>query len=275
MRGILEQVMAEFGLMDILDVLIVAFLFYRVIVLIRHTRAMTLIKGIIALVLATIISDYLGLGTTYWILSNIWTVGILAAVVVFQPELRRALEQLGRGKLFHAPFSSYGEADYPEVVEELIKAVNILAKNKIGALIVIERETGIGDFMETGVQIDSVVSSELLLNIFIPNTPLHDGAVMIRGTRIVAAACYLPLASSPFIAKEVGSRHRAALGITEDTDALAVVVSEELGTIALAEEGKMHQRLDGQSLRKMLLVGQQTSGDLRTMRPFKFWRSNQ
>lgn len=248
----LSQALRDFTIRDIFDIAIVAFLLYRLFLLIRHTRAVSLIKGVIALALATVASSYLRLDTTHWILNNIWTVGMLAVVVVFQPELRRALEQLGRSGLFRPSFGHRIQYDPNALITNIVKATSILSKNKIGALIVLERETGIQDYAETGIRIDALVSSELLLNIFIPNTPLHDGAVIIREGRVMAAACYLPLTSNPFIDKDLGTRHRAALGITEDSDALAVVVSEETGTISVAENGELLRHLDGPSLREHL-----------------------
>ena len=172
--------------------------------------------------------------------------------MVFQPELRRALEQLGRGKFFARPITFLGEEDMSRLITELVRAVQLLVKNRDGALIVVERETGINDFIETGIKLDAVISAELLVNIFVDKTPLHDGAAVIRGDRIIAAGCFLPLTDSPYLSKQLGTRHRAALGVSEISDAVAIVVSEETGTVSVAEEGKLTRYLDEKNLREML-----------------------
>lgn len=239
--------------LDVLDMIIVSYIIYRAILMFKQTRAMALVKGILALLVVTVIAGFLQITTLSWLLNSLWTIGIIAIVILFQPEIRKALEQFGRTGIMIAPsFKQHPETEINDAIEEVIKAVSILSKNKIGALIVWERETGIRDYMETGVPIDSLVSSALLINIFIPNTPLHDGAVMIRKGRIVAAACYLPLTSSDNVSQELGSRHRAAIGISEYSDAVAIVVSEETGTISIAADGKIQRHLDPGTLKEKL-----------------------
>jgi diadenylate cyclase len=248
---------------DFIDIAIVYFVLYRMILLIRGTRAVNLLKGILVILLATAISHTLQLGALNWLLDKILTIGLIAIPVVFQPELRRGLEQLGRGQFFSRSSTVFEVEDHPRLIGELTKATQVLSKNKIGALIIIERESGLGELFETGIPIGAVVSSELLINTFIPNTPLHDGAVMIRGNRIVAASCYLPLSDSAEVSKELGTRHRAAIGVSEQSDAVAIVVSEETGQISIAVNGEITRNLDEQSFREFLsnlLVPAKTSG---------------
>lgn len=238
----------------VIDIGVVSYVFYRLFMLIRGTRAVQLIKGIIVLVVATFASQYLGLREVNWLLKRVMEALIVAIPVVFQPELRRALEQLGRGRLF-TPAPSADELDEEarsRLIDELLRATEMLSKNKIGALLVLERTTGLNDYIETGIKIDGVVSAEFLINIFIPNTPLHDGAVIVRGNRVLAAACFLPLTDQGGLPTELGSRHRAALGISEQSDALALVVSEETGAVSLANAGKLIRSLDSRTLREML-----------------------
>nr|WP_296969939.1 diadenylate cyclase CdaA [Tepidanaerobacter sp. EBM-38] len=238
--------------MDLLDIAIVAFVSYKAIQLIQGTRAVQLLKGLVVLVVSTKLSEWLGLYTINWILRNAMTVGVIALLVVFQPELRRALEQLGRGRFFSTPLLGLGEAEMNKVIDYIASAAEELSKEKTGALIVLEKQTGLNEYIETGVKIEGCVSTELLINIFVPNTPLHDGAVVIRNDRIMAAGCYLPLTENPNLSKELGTRHRAALGVTEESDAVAIVVSEETGVISVAEDGKLSRYLDIKTLKNML-----------------------
>ncbi len=252
----LEQVIniiTRFTWRDILDIVIVSYVFYKVILLIRGTRAEQLIKGLAVILIATLLSGQLGLNSINWLLRQLMTVGLIAIPVVFQPELRRGLEQIGRGKLFTRSNFLYKDTkDFEYMFQELIKAIKVLVKKKIGALIVIERETGLNDIIETGIKIDGRISAELLVNIFIPRSPLHDGAIILRGSQVVAAGCFLPLTENPGLSKELGTRHRAALGITEQSDAAAVIISEETGVISLALDGKLTRYLDEKSLKQML-----------------------
>lgn len=240
------------GLRDLIDMTIVAFAFYKIYTLVRETRAEQLIKGIVVLLVATKISEWLRLFTIHWILQNTMTVGVIALLIVFQPELRRALEYIGRSRFFTKSFIEIKQEDITNVIEEIVEASASLSRQKIGGLIVFERETGLSEIVETGSLINGTVSSGLLINIFIPNTPLHDGAVIIRDDKIRAAACVLPLSENMNINKELGTRHRAALGISEKSDALAIVVSEETGAISIADRGKLSRYVDIKTLRQIL-----------------------
>lgn len=238
---------------SIIDIILVAVVFYKLIMLIKGTRAVQLLKGLAVLLVATTVSRWAGFYTINWLLEKTLTMVFVALPVVFQPELRRALEQLGRGKFFARPIQVLGFEDRTRLISELVKATQVLSKNKIGALIIIERETGINDYLETGTSLDALVSSELVINLFIPKSPLHDGALMIRGDRIVAASCFLPLTESSGISKELGTRHRAAIGISEVSDAVAIVVSEETGVISIANDGALIRYLDEKTLRENLV----------------------
>jgi diadenylate cyclase len=231
---------------DIVDVLIVSYIIYRLIIMVRGTRAVQLLRGIFLLVITWALSTWLNLYTLKWLMNQMFTFGVVTVLIIFQPELRRALEQLGRGKLFTR--SSPEELDISQQINEVIKSVNYLARRKFGALIVFERNTGLNDYIESGIKMESKFSSELLINVFIPNTPLHDGAVIIRGNQIMAAGCYLPLSENPFISKELGTRHRAAIGVTEVCDAISVVVSEETGQVSLAINGQIVRDIKEESL---------------------------
>lgn len=243
----IRGIMSTISLLDVLDMVLVAIVLYKLYVLIRDTRAVALLKGLIVLLVATLVSKWLSLNVINWLLQKTMTVVLVALPIVFQPELRRALEQLGRGRLF-SKSAFLNEEETKNLLEELVRAVAALAKNKIGALLVFERETGLNDYIETGIKIDGLVSSEFLTNIFIPNTPLHDGAAIVRGNRVMAAGCILPLSEDRSLGKELGTRHRAALGISEQADALVVVVSEETGTISVAQGGRLVRFLEPQAL---------------------------
>jgi diadenylate cyclase len=236
---------------SIVDILLVWYVIYKLINLIRGTKAVQLLKGIIVILLVRLVSEYLGLKTLSWIMQQAINWGFLAIIIIFQPELRRALEQLGRGRFFSR--SSNPDDDNPEkTITAILKATEYMAKRRIGALISLERETGMSDYIETGIPLESKISSELLINIFIPNTPLHDGAVIIQKNMVSAAACYLPLSESPFISKELGTRHRAALGISEVTDSITIVVSEETGGISLTKNGELHRDLKTEEFKELL-----------------------
>jgi diadenylate cyclase len=237
---------------DVIDVVIMTYVFYRLILIIRGTRAEQLVKGLVLLLLAMVISDQSGLDTLHWTLRQTMTVGLIAIPIVFQPELRRALEQLGRGKIFKSTYFNWNTQDFEKMLDELIKAIPVLVKKRIGALIVMERSTGLKDWVETGIPVEGVVTAELLINIFFPRSPLHDGAVIIQGNQIVAAGCYLPLTEDPNLGKELGTRHRAGIGITEQSDALAIIISEETGIISVAHDGVLTRYLDEKKLRTML-----------------------
>ncbi|KAB2332167.1 TIGR00159 family protein [Cytobacillus depressus] len=238
-------------LANTVDILLVWYVIYKLIMIVRGTKAVQLLKGIFVILLVKVISDKFHLQTLGWMMEQILTWGFVVIAIIFQPELRRALEQLGRGRFFSRTANQESD-DQEKVVESIVKAVDYMAKRRIGALISIERETGMGDYIETGIQLDSKISSELLINIFIPNTPLHDGAVILQKSQVAAAACYLPLSESPFISKELGTRHRAALGISEVTDSVTVIVSEETGSVSLTKNGELHRDLHSEAFREML-----------------------
>ncbi|MGI6362893.1 MAG: diadenylate cyclase CdaA [Bacillota bacterium] len=235
----------------VIDIAIVLYLLYRLYILIRGTRAVQLLKGLVILVFANLLSQLIGLTVTNWLLEQILTVGIVALPIIFYPELRKALEHLGRGSFFTKPTFLTGD-ERIEAADELVTALVQLSARRIGALVVWEQETGLKDWSETGVNIDAVLTSELVLSIFEPSTPLHDGAVILRGNRVRAASCYLPLSDSPELKVGLGTRHRAGVGITEQSDAIAIIVSEETGAISLAHEGKLTRYLDEKSLRDWL-----------------------
>jgi len=247
---------ADFPILRLLantvDILLVWFVIYKLIMIVRGTKAVQLLKGIFVILLVKIVSDKFQLQTLGWMMQQVLLWGFLAIAIIFQPELRRALEQLGRGRLFSRTSNQEGEGE-EQLVESIVKAVDYMAKRRIGALISIERETGMSDYIETGISLDSKISAELLINIFIPNTPLHDGAVILQKNSVAAAACYLPLSESPFISKELGTRHRAALGISEVTDSITVVVSEETGSVSLTKNGELHRDLKPDAFKQMLV----------------------
>ncbi len=240
---------AQLEPLDILDILLVALAFYIVFLLIRGTQAVQLLRGIIVLVIGILVSSVLPLPAFKWLMRNSLTPLLVAIPVIFQPELRRGLERLGRaGGLINRP----REAVMTLVVTEVARACRRLSEQGHGALIVLERSTGLQDYIETGVPVDARVTADLILTVFFPNTALHDGAIIIREDRIVAAACVLPLSEQMRADRHLGTRHRAAIGITEQTDAIAVVVSEETGMISVAQNGRMVRRLDERRLRSIL-----------------------
>lgn len=232
---------------EAVDIAVVSYIIYKLILLVRGTRAVQLLQGIIVLILVFAVSYIFELYTLQWLMNQLFTIGILAIFIIFQPELRRALEKIGQGSIF-----SFGYADEDQQVHErinqVIDAARYLAERRIGALIVFERETGLSEYIESGTKLDAKVSAPLLINIFIPNTPLHDGAVIIRRGKIAAAGCYLPLSENPFISKELGTRHRAGIGMSEVSDAIVVIVSEETGQISLAIQGQMVRDVREESL---------------------------
>ncbi len=233
---------------DLLDVGIVAFIVYRVLLLIKGTRAMQMLTGLGILGIGFYLSSMFELFTTHWLFSYFFDYLILIIVVLFQDDLRRALTHVGKNPFF----SSASEEQELEMVDEIIRAVKGLAADRIGALIVIERETGLKNFIDTGSQLESHVKAELLQAIFVPSSPIHDGAVIVTGNRVAAAGCFLPLSKDPNIDKRYGTRHRAALGISEDSDALVVLVSEDAGEVHLVNNGKMITNLQPEELRRNL-----------------------
>ncbi|MED1953691.1 diadenylate cyclase CdaA [Brevibacillus centrosporus] len=254
------------------DILLVTYVIYKIIMLIRGTRAVQLLKGIMVIVITWLLSKYFQLTTLHWLMSQAFTFGVLAVVIIFQPELRRALEQLGRGKLFSRSSTIQDDDMVNRLVKEVCKSVTYMAKRRIGALIVIERETGLNDYVETGIAINGRVSSELLINIFIPNTPLHDGAVIMRKDVILAAACYLPLSESNSISKELGTRHRAAIGVSEVSDGMSIIVSEETGQVSFAAHGTMNRNLTEEQLAEILTEQLQPLSKSKSMGSRWHWR---
>ena len=237
--------------LDVLDILVVAFFLNKLYQMLKNTRAASLVKGLLMLVAITFISKWLNLYVINWLLEKFMTMLMFALPVVFQPELRRALEQIGRGKLFRRS-TVLNEIQVETMLEAVATTADDLSRRKIGALMVFERETGLGDYIETGIPIDGLISTALFENIFIPNTPLHDGAVIIRGDRIAAASCLLPLTEARNLSQELGTRHRAAIGLSEQTDALVLVVSEETGAISLARGGGLQRYLTHQDVKDLL-----------------------
>ena len=239
------------GLADIADILIVAVIIYQIIMLTRQTRGSAVLKGLILLLITTVVSTLLGMTALNWLMMILINNGALVLIILFQPELRKALESLGRSRLLGRGRATV-EDEQERAISEIIQCAQDLSRRRVGALIVFEGNTGLKDIIETGTELDAEISAPLLENIFEPNTPLHDGAVVIRDLRIVAAACILPLTESDIVSRELGTRHRASLGISETTDAVALIVSEETGIISVAREGRLSRHQDGESLRRVL-----------------------
>ncbi len=258
-------------LADILDIAIVAYLFYKLSAFVRETRAGTLIKGIILLLIFTWASNLLQLNTINYLLRNLMQFAFMAFIVIFQPELRRALEKVGRAN-FSSLFTQEENNSAEFIASEIAAAAVAMSSRRIGALIVLERDTKIGDIVRTGCAIDSNVSSELLINIFIPNTPLHDGAVIIRENRIVAARCILPLTHNETLSREFGTRHRAALGLSESSDAAVIVVSEETGKISFTLNGNMSRNYTEDTLKKVILKVLSSSAEKKSDNAIAKWK---
>jgi diadenylate cyclase len=235
--------------LDLLDILIVAFLIYQLLQFIRGTHAVQMALGALVLVLLYWLSQIAHLETVNWLLRTFMPYLVFGIIVVFQSEIRKVLAQLGKTPLPGV----FGSPRTEEVIDEVVLAGTTLAAQRTGAIVVIERDMGLRSYIETGIALDAYVTYDLLISIFNPGTPLHDGAVIIQGNRVAAAACFLPLTVNPQLSRELGSRHRAAIGVTEDTDALAVVVSEETGVISLVVGGRIRRELDGASLKSALL----------------------
>lgn len=274
----LSQLPARIKETDIIEIILISFLIYHIMVWIRNTRAWVLVKGIVVLLALTLLAELFHLSTIIWLAEKTLGIGITAIIIVFQPELRKALEQLGKknlisgllpseeGKNVKARFSD-------DTIDEIIKAIFGttlgLADTKTGALIVFQREDPLKEYEITGIAMDSLISSQLLINIFEHNTPLHDGAVIIRGDRIVAATCYLPLSDNMEISKELGTRHRAGLGISEYTDSMTIIVSEETGKVSVAQEGKLYRNLLADDLKEKMVCFQDKSIE---ESKFKIWK---
>ena len=267
------------SVIDVLEIVILAFVIYHVALWIKNTRAWTLLKGIIVLLACYVIAYILGMNVIVWIFERTISIGITALMIVFQPELRRALEELGQKNIVSnlIPFDdtrNQNERFSERSINEIVKATVEMAKVKTGALIIIEKDIDLSEYERTGIELDSTISSQLLINIFEHNTPLHDGAVIIRGDRIVSATCYLPLSDNMGLSKELGTRHRAGVGISEVTDSLTIIVSEETGRISVAVGGKLLRNIDGDLLKKKLTEMQGKSGDEVEKKRWKGLRRN-
>ncbi|CEP45953.1 diadenylate cyclase CdaA [Paraclostridium sordellii] len=239
---------------DVVDIAIVTYIFYKIYTFIKDTRAEQVLKGMLFLLVATKVSEIFNLHTLYWMLENTLTVGLIAVLIIFQPELRSGLEYIGRTK-----FSFLGKNNFNlsedmlnKDIEEIVECLYSLSRQKIGALIIMERDTKIGEVINTGTIIDGDISRQLLINIFIPNTPLHDGAVVVRDGKIKAAACFLPLTESKDLSKDLGTRHRAAIGVSEISDCLSLIVSEETGAVSIAKSGKLYRNMTKERLTNIL-----------------------
>ncbi|MCM1467636.1 MAG: diadenylate cyclase CdaA [Alistipes sp.] len=274
MKKITGWYIPKISFWDILEIAIIAIFIYYVMVWIKDTRAWMLLKGILVLGAFTLFAVIFQLKTILWIERSIINVGIIALVIIFQPELRRALEQLGQQQIFSKiiPFDDNkdkSERFSDKTVNELVKASVELGKARTGALIVVEQNILLSEYEKTGITIDGVVTSQLLINIFEHNTPLHDGAVIVRGDKVAAATCYLPLSDNLNISKELGTRHRAGVGISEVSDSLTIIVSEETGKISVALGGELFRNLDSDSLRNKLIYVQKKTIDVKS---YKLWK---
>lgn len=251
-----EMLMAfvsEIKVTYLIDIGIIAFVFYKLLGLIKETRAEQLVKGFLIILIISKLSEWAKLYAINYILQSTFTIGLIALVIIFQPELRKALEHLGRSQWIISNNKKGSVEEQTRSVNEIVDAVSVMSRKKIGALIVIERLIGINDIIDTGTVLDAKISADLIMNVFYPKSPLHDGAVVIKNNRLMAAGCLLPLSSNKYISKELGTRHRAAMGMTESSDSLIVIVSEETGAISMAIEGKLQRFLDTTTLREMMI----------------------
>lgn len=253
------------GFTDILEILVLAFLIYHILLWIQSTRAWVLLKGMIVIAAFLLIAALLQMNTIIWIAQNVLSIAITAVVIILQPELRKVLEDLGKSgfleKLQIADRKKEAGRFTDKTLQSILNACTAMSKTKTGALIVIERTQSLADYAATGIAIDAIVTSQLLINIFEHNTPLHDGAVVIKGDRIVSATCYLPLSDNRAVSKELGTRHRAALGASENTDALIVIVSEETGAVSVAREGRLYRNLGADGLQEQLVRFQEKNAE--------------
>lgn len=270
----------EFTITDFLEIVIIAYAFYHIILWIKDTRAWMLLKGMLLLGLIFLAAVLLEMNVVLWVFQNAMVVGIMALLVIFQPELRGALEQLGRKNILTnlASFDSQkgkNERYTEKSIQAIVKATYDMAKVKTGALIVVEKEIQCREYERTGIPIDSEISSQLIVNIFEHNTPLHDGAVLVRDNRIVAATCYLPLSNNLQVSKELGTRHRAGLGISEVSDSLTVIVSEETGFVSLACDGKLYRKIDADTLQLRLSEAARHNPEGRKKKWWKGRRKNE
>lgn len=245
-----QYILSKSFIVNALDILVVWFLLYKLMSLIKGTKAIQVLKGIAVIVVIQMISGLLGLNTVKWLMDQVITYGVIATIIIFQPEIRRGLEHLGRGSFFSLKKAKH--SDNKDIIKHFQHAIQYMSKRKIGALITIERETGLDDYIETGIPLEADISGELLINIFIPNTPLHDGAVIIKNNKIAAACAYLPLSENEAIPKEFGTRHRAAIGVSEVSDSVTIVVSEETGDVSITQNGRLSTHLSEQEYTDIL-----------------------
>ncbi|ACI20300.1 MULTISPECIES: diadenylate cyclase CdaA [Thermodesulfovibrio] len=244
----MERFLSQLRWQDLIDIIIVSYIIYKIFILVKGTRAARMLIGVGVLLALSLLSRFLELYTLDWLIQSFWTQIVIVLIILFQPEIRKALAQMGETPLFHR-FSS---AEEMKTIEEIVKASQSLANKKIGALIVFERDVSLAEYIEIGVPLDAKVTKELLMSIFHPTSPIHDGAVIIKGNKVLAAGCFLPIKLGADLSKTYGTRHRAALGITEETDAVAVIISEETGAISLAVHGQLESNLDMEKLRQRL-----------------------
>jgi len=259
---------------DVIEICILAFLIYHLVKWVKNTRAWSLVKGLVVIMFFWLLAVIFQLNVILWIITNTISVGIIALIIVFQPEFRKALEQLGQKNLVKSIITFDDSKDRREkfsdqTLNEIVRATFELARTKTGALIVLEEDIPLKDYESTGILIDSLISSELLINIFEHNTPLHDGAVILRGNRIAAATCYLPLSDNMQLSKDLGTRHRAGIGISEVSDSLTVIVSEETGKVSIAKGGKLIRNVDGDYLRAKLVDAQRKTNEAKKLRLWK------
>ncbi|MDO4552749.1 MAG: diadenylate cyclase CdaA [Bacillota bacterium] len=265
-----------FSVTDVIDIIIVAFVAYKILGFIQETRAEQLVKGLLFLVVATYLSGEFNLYTLNWLLEGTITLGVIALVIVFQPELRRGLEYIGRGRIIKKQFGEMGKDQAKRVTGIIVEAVDFFSSNKVGALIVMEREISLNDIIETGTVVDAALSTELLGNIFYKGAPLHDGAAIVRQDRVAAASCVLPLTQNRTLSKDLGTRHRAGIGITENSDAMAIIVSEETGIISIAVDGRLTRFLDIKTVEKTVLNSYLSHmSDEEKKNPFTRWFGGQ
>ena len=237
---------------NVLDIIVVWFIVYKAMTFLKGTKAVQVVKGIAIILLIRILSGWIGLNTISWLMDQVITYGVIAAIVIFQPEIRRGLEHLGRGSLFKKRHKNRWKNEENQILQSYDKAIQYMSKRRIGALITIQCDHSLEEYIETGIKIEADISGELLINIFIPNTPLHDGAVIIKENKIAVACAYLPLSESMTIPKEFGTRHRAAVGVSEVSDAITIVVSEETGDVSLAYNGELHHGLSQEEYMNIL-----------------------
>ncbi|MCH5270392.1 MAG: diadenylate cyclase CdaA [Lachnospiraceae bacterium] len=275
-NNIIRRTMPDMDIVSAVEIIIISFLIYHILIWIKNTRAWALLKGLVIILGFWLVAAYFKMNTILWLGRNILTFAVTALIVVLQPELRKALEELGSKEIISnvLPFAGAKTAESvfsSKTINEITKACVEMGKAKTGALIVIECKQPLGDFERTGIAVDALVSSQLLINIFEHNTPLHDGAVIIRGNRVVSATCYLPLSDNLSLDKNLGTRHRAGLGISEVTDAVTIVVSEETGKISVAYKGELTRNLDAEGLKEELKLAQPGNGE-EVKKSRKIWK---